>query len=220
MTLPQILGDLMRLLFDLAAPAATCTLALAGLALRQESGANFEAGGRFQRWIIWSAVLLTLPQVLSWFLAQAGTTIPPEAPGASPWLAAIESGFNAFVSDVLIAKLLPVFAAYFVLKAVLDTAQGRGALGSVLSAMFLLTVSSTAKLMQGWNDGTQLATIGVLSSLWNYVAGTILPEAAGLAVVGAILNYSRQRPFMPLVGTALAFLSVSGLWQLVQAMVR
>jgi hypothetical protein len=51
------------------------------------------------------------------------------------------------------------------------------------------------------------------------VAGTILPEAAGLAVVGAIINYSRQRPVMALVASALAFLSVSALWRLVQAMV-
>jgi hypothetical protein len=220
MTLPQILGDLMRLLFDLAAPAATCTLALAGIALRQEGGANFEAGGKFQRWIIWSVILLTLPQFLSWFLAQGGISIPPQAPAPSPWLGAVEKSFDAFVSGVLIAKLLPVLAAYFVLKAALDASQGHSALGSVLTAMFLLSVSGTVKLMQGWNDGTQLATVSVLSSLWDYVAGTILPEAAGLAVVGAILNYSRQRPFMPLVGTALAFLSVSGLWQLVQVMVR
>ena len=220
MTLPQILADLIRLLFDLAAPAATCTLALAGLALRRESGVNFESGGGFQRWIVWSAVLLTLPQVLSWFFAQTGVAVAAQAAGPNPWITDIEAWFKTFVSDVLIGRLLPVFAAYFVLKAVLDFAQGRGALGSVVSAMFLLTVSSTAKLFEGWNDGTQLATVGVLSSLWNYVAGTILPEAAGLAVVGAILNYSRQRPFMPLVGTALGFLSISGLWQLVQAMIQ
>jgi hypothetical protein len=58
----------------------------------------------------------------------------------------------------------------------------------------------------------------MLGSIWNFLAGTILPEAAGLAVVGAILNYARQRPFMPLVGSSLAFLSVSALWRLVQAM--
>lgn len=58
----------------------------------------------------------------------------------------------------------------------------------------------------------------MLGSIWNFLAGTILPEAAGLAVAGAVLNYARQRPFMPLVGTGLAFLSISGIWKLVQAM--
>jgi hypothetical protein len=40
-----------------------------------------------------------------------------------------------------------------------------------------------------------------------------------LAVVGAVINYSRKKPFMPLVFSALAFLSVTGIWKLVQAMV-
>ena len=47
MTLPQILVDLMKLLFDVAVPAAMCTMVLAGIALRQEGGVNFQAGGRF-----------------------------------------------------------------------------------------------------------------------------------------------------------------------------
>ena len=55
----------MQLLFDMAVPSAMCTMVLAGLALRQESGVNFEVGGRFQRWMLWSVILLTLPQFLS-----------------------------------------------------------------------------------------------------------------------------------------------------------
>jgi hypothetical protein len=45
MTIPQILVDLLQLLFDLAVPGAMCAMVLAGLALRQEGGVNFEAGG-------------------------------------------------------------------------------------------------------------------------------------------------------------------------------
>ena len=40
MTLPQILVDLMKLLFDMAVPVAICTMVLAGMALRQEGGVN------------------------------------------------------------------------------------------------------------------------------------------------------------------------------------
>ncbi len=61
MTLPQIIVDLLKLLFDMAVPAAICTMVLAGIALRQEGGVNFQAGGRFQRWALWSVILLTLP---------------------------------------------------------------------------------------------------------------------------------------------------------------
>jgi len=74
--------------------------------------------------------------------------------------------------------------------------------------------------MQGFNSGGEFATTDLLASLWSYLANTILPEAAGLAVVGAVVNYARKKSFMPLVFSALAFLSVTGLWKLVQAMVR
>jgi hypothetical protein len=219
MTIPQILTDLLALLFDLAVPAALCTLVLAGMALRQEGGVNFEAGGRFQRWILWSAILLTAPQLLSWFAAQ-GINLPPQAAGvSSPWLRAMETGFRSFVSDFITARLVPVLAAFLVLKAALDAAQGKNPLASVIPAMFLLGASGTLQLMQGWNSGSTFATTEMLASLWNYLAGTILPLAAGLAVVGAIINYARHKPFTSMVAAALAFLSVSALWKLVQVMV-
>jgi hypothetical protein len=220
MTVPQFLVDLLQLLFDMAVPAAMCTMVLAGLALRHESGVNFEVGGRFQRWMLWSVILLTLPQFLSWFAAQ-GITVPPQGVGITgPWLRAMETSFGAFISDVVAGRLVPVLAAFFVLKAALDAAQGSSPLGSVVAAIFLLTITGTVQLMQGFNSGGEYATTDMLVSLWNFLAGTILPEAAGLAVVGAVVNFARKRPFIPLVFSALAFLSVTGLWQLAQALVR
>jgi hypothetical protein len=218
MTLPQIIVDLMKLLFDLAVPAAICTMVLAGIALRREGGVNFEAGGGFQRWMLWSVIFLTLPQVLSWLAAQ-GIVLPAQGGNInSPWVLGVETSFNNFVSDVLVARLVPIFAAFFVLKAALDAAQGNSPLASVVTAIFLLATSSTVQLMRTWNSGSEFAAAEMLGSIWNFLAGTILPEAAGLAVVGAILNYARHRPFMPLVGSGLAFLSVSAVWRLVQAM--
>ena len=171
MTIPQILIDLLQLLFDMAVPAAMCTMVLAGLALRQEGGVNFEVGGRFQRWMLWSVILLTLPQFLSWFAAQ-GITVPPQSGGISgPWFKSMETSFTSFVSDVVIGKLVPVLAAFFVLKAALDAAQGSSPLGSVVAAIFLLTISGTVKLMQGFNSGGEFATTDMLASLWNYLVG-------------------------------------------------
>jgi hypothetical protein len=219
MTLPQILVDLMKLLFDMAVPAAMCTMILAGIALRQESGVNFQAGGKFQRWMLWSVILLTLPQFLSWFAAQ-GISMPPQGGNiTSPWVASVETSFTSFVSTVVVAKLVPILAACCVVKAALDAADGHNPLGSIVAGIFLLSVSGTVQLMQSWNSGSEFATTDMLTSAWNFLAGTILPEAAGLAITGAIFNYARHRPFMPLVGSGLAFLSVSAIWQLVQAMV-
>jgi hypothetical protein len=218
MTLPQIIVDLLTLLFDLAVPAAICTMVLAGIALRQEGGVNFQTGGRFQRWVLWSVILLTLPQFLSWFAAQ-GITMPAQGGGiGSAWVASLQTSFSGFVSNVVVAKLIPVLAAFCVLKAALDAAEGQSPLPSVIAGIFLLSVSGTVQLMQSWNSGSEFATTDMLTSAWNFLAGTILPEAAGLAIVGAIFNYARHRPFMPLVGSGLAFLSVSAIWQLIQAM--
>jgi hypothetical protein len=218
MTLPQIIVDLLTLLFNMAVPAAICTMVLAGIALRQEGGVNFQTGGKFQRWVLWSVILLTLPQFLSWFAAQ-GITMPAQGEGiGSAWVASLQTSFSGFVSNVVVAKLIPVLAAFCVLKAALDAAEGQSPLASIIAALFLLSVSGTVQLMQSWNSGSSFATTDVLTSTWNFLAGTILPEAAGLAIVGAIFNYARHRPFMPLVGSGLAFLSVSAIWQLVQAM--
>ena len=218
MTLPQIIVDLLTLLFDMAVPAAICTMVLAGIALRQEGGVNFQMGGKFQRWMLWSVIFLTLPQFLSWFAAQ-GITMPAQAGGiGSAWVASLQTSFSGFVSNVVVAKLIPVLAAFCVLKAALDAAEGQSPLASIITGLFLLSVSGTVQLMQSWNSGSEFATTDMLTSTWNFLAGTILPEAAGLATVGAIINYARHRPFMPLVGSGLAFLSVSAIWQLVQAM--
>ena len=219
MVLPRIIVDLMKLLFDIAVPAAICTMVLAGIALHQEGGVNFQAGGKFQRWMLWSVILLTLPQFLSWFAAQ-GISLPAQGGNiSSPWVMSVETSVSGFVSNVLVSKLIPILAAFCVLKAALDAADGQNPLGSVIAGIFLLSVSGTVQLMPSWNSGSEFATTDMLTSAWNFLAGTILPDAAGLAVVGAIFNYARHRPFMPLVGSGLAFLSVSGIWKLVQAMV-
>ena len=123
MTLPQIIVDILKLLFDMAVPTAICTMVLAGVALRQEGGVNFQAGGRFQRWALWSVILLTLPQFLSWFAAQ-GITVPPQGAGISgAWLRGMETSLTSFTTDVVVGKLVPVLGAFFVLKAALDAAH-------------------------------------------------------------------------------------------------
>ena len=218
MNTPQIISELLQLLFALAVPAALCTMVLAGTALRQEGGVNFQAGGSFQKWILWSAILLTIPQLLSWFAAQ-GIFVPAQTGGAAGWVASLEASFRSFVSGFVVGRLVPVTAAFFVLKAALDTAQGHSPLGSVIAAIFLLSINSTSQLFQSWNSGSQYATTDMLLSAWNFLAGNILPEAAGLAVVGAVVNYSRHRPVGSLLASAMAFLSIAAVWKLIQSMV-
>jgi hypothetical protein len=218
MPLPSIIAEMLQLLFALATPAAVCTMVLAGNALRQEGGVNFQTGGSFQKWILWSAILLTLPQLLSWFAGQ-GISMPAQSGGGSGWVGNLQTIFQNFVTGFLVAKLVPVIAAFFVLKAALDAAQGHSPLGSVVAAIFLLSVSGTVQLFQSWNSGSQFATTDMLFSAWNFLASNVLPEAAGLAVVGAIINYVRHRPVGSLIASAMAFLSIAAVWSLIQSWV-
>jgi hypothetical protein len=218
MQVPQFLLDLLQLLLDLATPAAFCTLAAAGVSLRHEGGINFHVNGRTGKWILWTVILLTLPQLLSWIAAQ-GVNVPSTSGSiGNSWLASMETVFRSFVNQIVVAKLVPVIAAYFVLKATLDGAAGESPLGSIVAALFLMSLTATMHLFQGWNSGSQYAMTDMLTSLWNYLAGQILPAAAGLACVGAVVNYVRHRPWTRLVLAAVSFLSVSGLLALFRAM--
>jgi len=118
----------------------------------------------------------------------------------------------------VVARLVPVLAAYFVLKATLDGASGENPIGSIVAALFLMSLSATMSLLEGWNSGGQYAMTDMLTSLWNYIAGQILPAAAGLACVGAVINFVRHRPCARLVFAAISFLSVSGILSLFRAM--
>jgi hypothetical protein len=218
MPVPQFLLDLLQLLFDLAVPAAFCTLAAAGVNLRHEGGTNFHVNGRVGKWIVWTVILLTLPQLLSWVAAQ-GITVPSGSGSVgTSWLASMETVFKNFVTQIVVAKLVPIIAAYFVLKATLDGAAGENPLASIVAALFLMSLSATVQMMQGWNSGGQYAATDMLSSLWNYIVGQIMPAAAGLACVGAVINFVRHRPWTRMIFAAISFLSVSGLLSLFQAM--
>ena len=218
MPVPQFLLDLLQMLLNLAVPAAFCSLAAAGVNLRHEGGTNFHVNGRVGKLVLWTVVFLTLPQLLSWIAAQ-GITVPTGSGAVSTsWLASMQVVFTNFVNEIVVAKLVPVLAAYFVLKACLDGAAGENPLASIIAALFLMSLSATVQLMQGWNDGGQYATTDMLSSLWNYIVGQIMPAVAGLACVGAVINFVRHRPWTRLVFAAISFLSVSGLLILFQAM--
>ena len=218
MPTPQILNDIIRLLLQLTPVMALICLLLAGIALRTEGGSTFIIGGSFSRWALWTVIMLSLPQLLLWFNF-FGLPVPV-AGGAigTGWLSGIQIDVSTFVSDFLIGRVTIVLAAFFVLRSLLDWVHGTSPLPSILTAMFLLAIPTTADLLTTLETGTRFSVVDVLGGLWTYLASRIMPVAAGLAVVAAIVNFVMHRPAMRFVGAAIGFLTVSALWRLVQQM--
>lgn len=84
--------------------------------------------------------------------------------------------------------------------------------------MFLLAIPATTSLIKSLETGSRFAAADIMDGFWNYVAGRIMPIAAGLAIIGAIFNCVSTRPAMRLVACALGFLTISALWRLVLSM--
>jgi hypothetical protein len=217
MTPPPMLEDIARMLLALAAPAALVCLVLAGIAMRRD-GTSFSIGGGFSRWIFWAVIFLTLPQLMSWFPSFGVPATLPSGPIGIGWMSSFAADVNTFVTHFVVNRLAPVLAAFFVLRAVIDVADGSNALGSILAAMFLLSITTTAALLRGWNNFTPNATADILAALWTYVASQIMPIAAGLAIIAGIWNFWQNRSWMRYIGAAASFLTVAALWQLVRRM--
>ena len=218
MGIPQLLNDVISVLLQLAPSAALLSLVLAGISLRREGAMVFAISGGFTKWMFWAVVFLTLQPLLGWFTS-FGVAVPLPSGGiATSWLANFQSDVSQFVNNFVVGRLVPTLAAFFVLRAVLEAASGQHLLASVLAAMFLLGAQTTYSLLGTYNTGSQYATVDVLDSLWNHLAGTIMPIAAVLALVGAILNFATGKPFLRLVAVALAMLTVSALWKLLTSM--
>jgi hypothetical protein len=221
MATPQLLNDVISVLLLLAPSAALLSLVLAGVSLRREGTMTFAIGGGFTKWMFWAVVFLTLQPLLSWFTTfGVAVPLPSGAPGgiATGWLANFEADVAQFVTSFVVQRMVPTLAAFFVLRAILDAASGQHPLPSILAAMFLLGTQTTYSLLESYNTGTRYATVDVLDSMWNHLVGTIMPIAAVLALVGAILNFATRKPFLRLVAVSLALLTVSAIWKLLISM--
>jgi hypothetical protein len=218
MAVPQFLNDIIQVLLLLTPAAALVSLLLAGISLQSDGSFASSIGGSFGKWMIWSVIFLTLSSLLGWFTS-FGVATPIAGSGiGSSWLNSLETDISNFVINFVVGRLATTLAAFFIVRAILESSSGGHPLPSILAAMFLLGLQTTSSLLQSYNTGTQWATADVLDNLWNYLAGTIMPIAAGLAVVAAIINFANRRPVMRLVAAALAMLCVSGIWKLVLSM--
>ena len=119
--------------------------------------------------------------LISWFPSFGVPAPLPNGGIGTGWMANLQTDLSSFVQNFVMTRLATSFAAFFVLRAILDTIQGGHPLPSIIAAMFLLAIQTTLTLIKGYTAALSFATADVLDSLWNYMAGTICPIAAGLA---------------------------------------
>src|SRR2546427_444087 len=135
MNTPQLLTDMANLMLLLAPSASLVCLVLAGISLRRETGGvSFVIGGGFTKWMFWAAIFLTLPGLLTWFTS-FGVGAPAVGGGiGSSWLAGFQGDVSTFVQNFVIGRMVPVLAAFMVLRSILNTAEGGHPLPSILAA--------------------------------------------------------------------------------------
>ena len=111
----NLINDGIGLLLGLAPVASLVALVLAGLALRSQG--SVLQNGRFGLWMFWAAVMLTLPQILSW-LSGFGMNVPISAGGGTAILNVFKVDVTKFVNQFVVGYLAPVIAAWLVLRGV------------------------------------------------------------------------------------------------------
>src|SRR5215471_10686125 len=154
----HLVDDIVNVLFLLAPAAAVLCMILAFIHLRHEGGITFSIGGGFTRYMMWAIVFLTLHPMLSWF---SGFGIHTQLPSGvvgdlnTPWMQTLVNDINQFVNSFIVARLAPTIAAFFVLRAILDAANGENPLASIVVSMLLLGIQTTISMIQGFNSNTQ-----------------------------------------------------------------
>jgi hypothetical protein len=132
----NLIDDGIGLPLGLSPVAALVALLPAGMALPNQG--SMLQNGRFGLWMFWAAVMLTLPQILSWF-SGFGVPVPISAGGGTALLNLVKVDVTNFVNQFVVGCFAPVVAAWLVLRGVVEISEGRSPLYSILGAMFLLS---------------------------------------------------------------------------------
>ena len=218
MAVPQLLTDIVQVLLDLAPAASLVALVLAGISLRRDGGATLSMGGGFTKWMLWAVLFVTLVPLLGWF-SSFGVAAPVPSGGiSSSWLNAFQSDVSSFVTNFIVGRIVTTLAAYFVLRAILDTASGGHPLPSVLAAMFLLGTQATYTLIAGLQQRNPVRPGGCPRQPLELSGRDDHADRGGPRNRGRHPQLCDETPGHALVAVALAMLCVSGIWKLVLSM--
>ena len=216
-TTPQILTDLLGLLLGAAPYFALGCFVTAALTFRSGGGQNFELNDGFVKWIFWGVVFISLSS-LPLFLGAMG--VPIQMPGSttSAWVTTLITAVNNFSNGFLLGKIVPVAVGALVLKALLDSAEGKSPVPSIISAILALSIKGMYDMVNSWGlSSDQYGVADGLLKIVNWMGSNVCPAAGALCVIGGIINYGRGKPWGQLAITSVAMLCFSGIWMLVKS---
>lgn len=210
-----IINDVIGTLIGLSPLVALGSFVLAGLALRGEGGTNFNMGGSFTKYLIWSSIFFALPWIVTTGASWAGVTNVPGLTGASigtPIITATTSMLQYVGS-----KLLPIIGAALVFKALLDSAEEKSPLPSIVSSLFVMGLAAAVSASSSASaSASSYAPDALLSQYLTYATGTLCPIIASVCVAAAIVTYIRGGKWTGMVLTAVGFLTISGVTSLIK----
>ena len=216
--IPTILTDLLGLLLGAAPYVALGCFVTAALAFRSGGGQNFELGDGFVKWIFWGIVFISLSS-LPLFIGALGIPIQmPSATQSGAWVGTLIGAVNSFSNGFLLGKIVPVAVGALVLKALLDSAEGKSPVPSIISAILALSIKGMYDMVNSWGlSSDQYGVADGLLKVVNWMGSNVCPAIGALCVIGAIINYVRGKPWGQLALTSVAMLCFSGIWILVQS---
>lgn len=210
-----IINDVIGTLIGLSPLVALGSFILAGLALRGEGGINFQMGGSFTKYLIWSSIFFALPWIVTQGASWAGLSNLPAFSGATVGKPIISAATSML--QYIGTKLLPIFGGALIFKALLDSAEGTSPLPSVISALFVMGLAAAVSASASASASSSSYSPDTLLALYlTYATGTLCPIIAGMCVAAAVVTYVRGGKWGGMVLTALGFLTVTGLTTLIK----
>lgn len=195
-------------------------LVAAGVALRGEGGSNFSLGGGFAKWLLWAFIfcaLPTIPMIVNSLGNNQLGSLTGSFSGGTAEFTGLGTGIQGFIQGWIVGKAVPSIAGFLVVKAILDSNEGGTPYPSLISAIFLLSVTGIWTLAKGWVESTdEYGIASGMSGALTYLLSTICPIAATFCFIGAVVQFIKGRGWGKLVITGIAMLSATGIWALVQ----
>jgi hypothetical protein len=194
--------------------ALGCFIA-ATISFHAVGGRNFEIGSGFTHWLFWGMLFLSLPAIPA-LMGILGIQWVPPASGSAGVFAKLLTSLNIFVYKYLLAKVVPLVAAALVLKSLLDGAEEKNPVPSLVSALLVLSSEPIYLMANGWGLGSDgFGIADGLHDFVNWVGSNVCPAVGALCVIGAVINFVTGKPWGKLVITSIAMMCFSTIWILV-----